>query len=190
MRALRPLVFRLLNSVTFRSPFGEQFYVAEVEVYLNTDPYTHGHSNQIIKESNYFYFHRASKNPKAKYRGGTFKGVDLTIGNYGGGILIRSIETEEGFIEGPCKVVEHLLKIFRVQTIDEFINLYGTDANKFMFKDPDRECEIILKGPRFGLRNKENSISKSLTFNEPLRFVRDSFFKKIRKNKKSITGFL
>ena len=62
-----------------------------------------------------WYMHRmTAKNPMS-FKGGSYKGMDLTFGdnkNSYGGILIRSIldlKTNE-YIEGPCNTLDAFLK--------------------------------------------------------------------------------
>jgi hypothetical protein len=89
---------------------GAPHELVEIEFYLHgeghRDPFTH---NQAIQRSSgRWYFHRAGES----YRGGTYKGVDLTFGPPAvfGGILIRSLLTPEGeLICGSSLCVDHLL---------------------------------------------------------------------------------
>jgi hypothetical protein len=54
--------------------------LCEIEIYLHgeehEDLYAHRHPDQL-KQGN-FHFHRSSNKTGAKYKGGTYKGVDLT----------------------------------------------------------------------------------------------------------------
>ena len=113
------------SAVTVKS-----YRIVELEYYYSSpehpDPYVHLDSHQSHWMC--WYFHR--QNGKS-YKGGTYKGLDITIGDIGspiestksshsrskdvgggaGGLLIRSIvniETGE-VIQGPCKVVNELL---------------------------------------------------------------------------------
>jgi len=54
-----------------------------------------------------WYFHRDG----GTYRGGTYKGLDITFGPEGeyGGILIRSLGSEDGFVNGSSLCVDRLL---------------------------------------------------------------------------------
>ena len=66
------------------------------------------HRDTLQTEPGKWYFHRHG----GTYKGGTFKGLDLTFGNCNahGGILIRSIETSNGdIICGPSLCVDYLL---------------------------------------------------------------------------------
>jgi len=80
---------------------GRVYEIYEIEFYFHSedhpDPFVHCHADQLTDDC--WYFHKQSHN----YRGGTFKGLDLTFGgeaNYGG-ILIRFIQPYgEEVIEG------------------------------------------------------------------------------------------
>jgi hypothetical protein len=82
----------------------------EVEFYYcgaeHLDPFTHRDPLQL--ECGRWYFHRS----RGTYRGGSFKGLDLSFGDgkaYGG-VLIRGLETADGtIIDGPSVLVDHLL---------------------------------------------------------------------------------
>ncbi len=100
---------RLLGSFRLRVADSVSRLV-EVEFYFDgeahRDPFTHGHAEQ--RTSGYWYFHRVG----ASYRGGSFKGLDLTFGDgvSHGGILVRSLETPRGeLVVGPSLSVDYLL---------------------------------------------------------------------------------
>jgi hypothetical protein len=89
---------------------GEPHELCEIEFYLHgeehPDPFTHG--QPIQRSSARWYFHRSGES----YRGGTYKGLDITFGppDAYGGILIRSLLTPSGeLINGSSLCVEHLL---------------------------------------------------------------------------------
>lgn len=93
---------------------GKKCRIVEVEFYQTPDPFIHGDLDQL--EIGRFYFHRqpTKDGSQGSYKGGTYKGLDITIGqkdrNICGGALIRSILTPVGVIEGPCNVVNFILK--------------------------------------------------------------------------------
>ncbi|OUM70593.1 hypothetical protein PIROE2DRAFT_1114 [Piromyces sp. E2] len=106
------------------------FRIAEIEFYYNDierhhDPFTH--NDPIQYNQNYWYFHRKG----GVYRGGTWKGVDITFGQlspikYSGGILVRSIQeinnNKSGeYIHGPSKVVDKILEIFKRNSVKELV---------------------------------------------------------------------
>ena len=89
---------------------GEAHELCEIEFYLHgeghRDPFTHNDEHQ--RSSGRWYFHRVGES----YRGGTYKGLDLTFGppDAFGGILIRSLRTATGeLINGSSLCVDHLL---------------------------------------------------------------------------------
>jgi hypothetical protein len=103
------LASRLLNSTDFLVN-GIVYRLAELEVYYHNpdhpDPYVH--CDPLQREYGRWYFHRTG----TSYRGGSFKGLDLTFGadNFHCGILIRSVVTPDGnLICGPSLTVDHLL---------------------------------------------------------------------------------
>lgn len=163
----------------------------ELEVYLNSeehpDPTVHCHPVQ--KRYGTWYFHRASSKPGAKYRGGTFKGLDIVFGDESCyfGVLIRSIYSKHtGMITGPCLVVNHILDRYNVGSIEDL--LYGNPDVTMSFTDNFRklhvipnkaELEQIYRGPRIGL--KEGPYAEL-----PYRFVRR--MKLVKKNKRGLTA--
>jgi len=158
-----------------------EFTVEEVEIYVREDPYTHGHPMQLDVPPDQWYFHRASRSVDAKYKGGTFKGVDITIPN--GGCLIRSINIDPNvgkngneypdglFIEGPCNVVTWILRESECVDIEEFVTRNGLsvrNGNLLNYTNrldheslepndlgdsniPDGTRDTIICGPRVGL---------------------------------------
>jgi hypothetical protein len=89
---------------------GEPHELSEIEFYLHgeghPDPFTHGQALQ--RSSGRWYFHKSGES----YRGGTYKGLDITFGppDVFGGILLRSLLTPDGqLINGSSLCVEHLL---------------------------------------------------------------------------------
>jgi hypothetical protein len=84
--------------------------LVEIEFYFdsNAHPDPFAHRDPIQASCGRWYFHRIG----GSYRGGSFKGLDLTFGHGGahGGILIRSLETPEGrLVVGPSLCVDYLL---------------------------------------------------------------------------------
>ncbi|KAH9833874.1 uncharacterized protein C8Q71DRAFT_860141 [Rhodofomes roseus] len=121
----------------------------EVEFYLyrpgcHEDPFTHRSHEQ--QQAGQWYFHRAprrsgSEQPlKAQgsgYRGGTRKGLDLTIGfssettstensqttHTRGGILLRTLRrvSDKKIISGPSLLVDEILRASRAKSIAELV---------------------------------------------------------------------
>src|SRR5689334_18097007 len=113
----------LLNRATLHVA-GRPHRFTELEMYwsghAHVDPFTHG--QPIQRQIGAWYFHRSGE----RYRGGTYKGLDITFGSSEafGGILIRGVEPVEpiepararaaapalpelpALIDGPCLVVD------------------------------------------------------------------------------------
>ena len=93
---------------------GEAHTLCEIEFYLHTeahpDPFTH--CSEAQRGSGRWYFHRAGPKLSDGYRGGSFKGLDLSFGPGGyGGILVRSLrrDADGAFINGSSLRVDHML---------------------------------------------------------------------------------
>jgi hypothetical protein len=110
--AFRALAELLLNRVTVHVGGAPHRYT-EVEFYADGpehgDPFTHGDPMQ--RELGRWYFHRTG----GTYRGGTYKGHDLTIGraDTAGGVLIRGLQRldDSRRVDGPSTCVDHLLAL-------------------------------------------------------------------------------
>ncbi len=103
------LAGRLLNGADLLVA-GEPYRVAEVEVYYHGpghfDPFCHRDPVQV--HAGRWYFHRSA----GEYRGGSFKGLDLTFGDGTArvGVLLRTLIAPDGTaIVGPSLTVDHLL---------------------------------------------------------------------------------
>lgn len=113
------LAERLLNRCDFRVN-RERYRIAEVEMYyhggVHPDPFSHRH--RLQSECGRWCFHRTGES----YRGGSFKGLDLTGGDGSAhfGILIRTVVTPAGVvIDGPSRTVDHLLKTCGAKSVAE-----------------------------------------------------------------------
>jgi hypothetical protein len=98
----------------------EKHRFTEIEFYYHggkhLDVFTH--RDPIQTETGRWYFHRT----RGVYRGGSFKGVDITFGGPKafGGILIRGIATAaDQLIDGPSLTVDHLLARTEAPTVAE-----------------------------------------------------------------------
>lgn len=168
----------------------QQFYqIVELEFYLYSDQhpdlYCHSHPDQLT--TNKWYFHRAGKSSNSKYKGGTYKGLDITFGNSNqyGGILIRSIQSVDNqeVIEGPCKVVNRILELCQTNSIQELVKTISLDINQIdnlfltcrlnhsiLVENRIQELTILIlpvvdplkisKGPRVGLSLKGDFSNK------------------------------
>jgi len=167
----------------------KKFRIAEIEIYYRSknhdDTYVHCDEDQL--KYGYFYFH---KYKNGTYKNGTWKGMDITFGNGKDiyfGILIRSIYDikNDTIVEGPCKVVNKILELYNVDTINNFtnnnmINIFKNDKNFILVKQKNNNK--IYMGTRIGLSDK------NLYFkNKIYRFV--IFNNKIKKNRKKLIEY-
>jgi hypothetical protein len=149
----------------------------EVEVYyhaaMHTDPFTH--RDPIQKTTGMWYFHRTN----GVYRGGSFKGFDLTFGGPAafGGVLIRGIEAEaDRLIDGPSLCVDHLLArtdLPAVKDLDNAINgraVWEADNPVHLQWLPELAEREILKTARVGL-----SLKRLRKSDLPPRFILRSY---------------
>ena len=103
------LASALLNTVDFVVN-GESHRFAELEAYYHGPghPDIFAHRDPLQLERGRWYFHRTG----GEYRGGSFKGLDLTFGDGSThfGILIRSIIDPDGkLVGGPSLTVDRIL---------------------------------------------------------------------------------
>ncbi|MES1912166.1 MAG: hypothetical protein MHM6MM_004484 [Cercozoa sp. M6MM] len=178
------------------------YALGEVEFYLQhadhfMDPFAHASSLQRTTSGNW-YFHRAgtAKNGKeGAYKGGSYKGLDLTFGDPGrglvGGMLIRTIvDTESNtVIEGPCRTVDTLLKASGASSIVDFVGMdsFRLDALSSLSESeyeapllslcrPEEQKhttndKTLLASPRVGLTLKKDTPQRRLFQMRPLRFL-------------------
>ncbi len=183
---------QLLNRISF-SIAKENHRLSEIEFYyqneLHSDPFTHCDQLQLTKEK--WYFHRFGNT----YRGGSFKGLDITFGdtNSFGGILIRSIEKENGeIIDGPCLCVNYILDktgfagVAELDRILEKRDIWDSSSPIFMELNslsylPFFTCARV--GLSLKKAKKENYISENMTryITRPYRYLNRP--RKIRKGK-------
>jgi hypothetical protein len=151
---------RLLNSTDFLVS-GKPYRFAELEAYYHgpahPDPF--GHRDPLQREPGRWYFHRTG----GRYRGGTFKGLDLTLGDGSAylGVLIRSIVAPDGtFITGPCRTVDHLLAdtgTKSVAALDGQINarpVWDTSSPLAVRDSPIAREAVVYTSARVGLSLK------------------------------------
>ena len=154
---------RLLNVSRLR--VGPQSYrLVEIEFYYWSDehPDPFAHRDPIQFDIGHWYFHRTH----GVYRGGSFKGLDLTFGHddASGGILIRGLETPDGkLIDGPSLCVDHLLDATGAATVaelDRAINkrVAWEEGNPLILEETDtREKRPLILSPRVGLLLKKTN---------------------------------
>ena len=143
------------------------YRLCELEVYINNtahpDIFTHDSEEQSIPDI--WYFHKRG----GTYKSGTYKGLDIThpIGDGFGGILVRSIMNikTEALIEGPCNVVNELLRACKQKNISDLVDVISSTLNceSCPVYDPNSPlhlafCELnsrqIYTAPRVGLTLK------------------------------------
>jgi hypothetical protein len=97
---------------------GQRCRLCEIEFYLyscdHADPFCHRHPLQ--QQHGRWYFHRVG----SAYRGGSFKGLDVTFANGGGfgGILIRGVQLPDGtIVSGPARLVDVVLRLTGCTTV-------------------------------------------------------------------------
>lgn len=176
----------LLNSYVLHVG-NNKYRLCEIEFYYKDDkyqdPFLHGYSDQA--KFCCWYFHRQNG---MNYKGGTFKGLDLTLcgtdkKNSCGGILIRSIYDldKKILIEGPCKIVDTFLKVAKQKSVSDLVDKLRV-ANKqkfgpayaymcgnekdgsYMYLEYDSKNilnkEKVFTGPRVGLTLKVSNKKK------------------------------
>jgi len=160
-----------------------EFEVLEAEFYLliggcYEDPFTHWSEEQKI--SGQWYFHRAprksadsyrSSTSLTGYRGGTRKGLDLTIGRIPppvlskhfvplptsnpslpplrGGILLRSLRQlgpNGKVISGPSLLVDHIINVSGASSISDLVeNKWAGDTCAFISEKDERSTRLFLR---------------------------------------------
>jgi len=136
---------------------GAPHRLTEIEFYYHDpkhpDPFTH--RNPVQYGTGRWYFHRIGES----YRGGSFKGIDLTFGSDGasGGVLIRGLEKQDGtLVDGPSLCVDHLVAacgFTSVAALDADIagRLAWDPANPLHLHPSDLEPRPLLHTARIGL---------------------------------------
>lgn len=138
--------------------------LVEIELYYwskaHPDPFAH--RNPIQFHIGHWYFHRTH----GVYRGGSFKGLDLTFGNgeTSGGVLIRGLEKPDGTrIDGPSLCVDYLLRTTGTATIAKLDGasnecLFWDKRNPLCLKSYDAKDMLPwIYSPRVGLSLKRTT---------------------------------
>lgn len=160
---------QLLNHTHFMIN-GRPHRLQEIEYYYHggahLDPFAHG--SDIQKTNNRWYFHRDNEG----YRGGSFKGLDISFGPDGhfGGILIRTIQDLESGdqINGCSLCVDHILAhtgIDRVADLDADINersVWDTSSPLHLVQTDALSTLPILTTARVGLTLKRMNQHKTM----------------------------
>ncbi len=136
---------------------GARYRLAELEMYYSgeahPDPFAHRDPVQL--EDGRWYFHRT----RGEYRGGSFKGLDLALGNGTDffGVLIRTVVA----LDGPCVTVDHVLartKATSVAVLDGIINgrkLWDTSAPLHVVDAEKPRTAPLYPNSRVGLSLKK-----------------------------------
>ena len=139
-------------------------HVLEVEFYFHgpnhPDPFAHQHAIQSLFGR--WYFHRVGTG----YRGGSFKGVDVTFGDDGcfGGMLLRTLESPDEVICGPSLCVDYMLArtgFAKPEQLDAEIQ--SRDAwdvsSPLHFEHKEQNDKTMFRCARVGLSTKGLSTS-------------------------------
>jgi hypothetical protein len=152
---------RLLNEADFVVA-GQRYRFAELEMYYSgwghSDLFAHRDPVQL--EDGRWYFHRT----RGEYRGGSFKGLDLALGDGASyfGILIRTVVAADGTVlDGPCVTVDHLLaktKATSVAALDGIINarsIWDTTSPLHIGEAEKPRAAQVFASSRVGLSLKK-----------------------------------
>jgi hypothetical protein len=158
---------------------GTSHRITECEFYFwgkeHDDPFTHGDPVQVHRGR--WYFHKTA----GEYRGGSFKGVDITFGDGSarGGILLRGLELAGGsLIDGPSLLVDYLLRACGQPSVPEFDRLIGErtvwdpTSPMYLERAPDAGKEVFACA-RVGLslRRAWTGSTKPRYLTRPYRFL-------------------
>lgn len=164
--------------------------IVEIEFYYHStdhpDPFAHCDPVQI--HPGRWYFHRSH----GIYRGGSFKGLDITCGARGafGGILIRGLEGPDGpLIDGPSLSVDHLLQRTKMPNpagLDAAIagrSVWDRDSPLFLMALDSSEPVVVYQSARVGLSLKRHGPGTlgPVYLHRPYRFLTEP--KRIRKGR-------
>ena len=136
---------------------GRPHRITECEFYYrgpaHDDPFTHGDPVQV--HAGRWYFHKTA----GIYRGGSFKGVDVTFGDgtARGGILIRGLERPDGtMVDGPSLLVDYVLAQCGFATVADLDRRNGDRlawdrTSPMHFEEIDYPDKGVLACARVGL---------------------------------------
>lgn len=182
--AFRAMAALLLNGATLRIA-GAPHRLTEVEFYVDghahADPFAHGDAMQ--RRGGHWYFHRTG----GEYRGGTYKGLDVAIGNEAlvGGVLVRGVEQlapEKKLFDGPCLAVDHALALTKSGSIGELVGRFDLKIDAAGQGKPESPLFIehageargaaIFETARVGLTLKKSaSVERQRYLAQPYRFL-------------------
>lgn len=137
---------------------GETRRFTEIEFYYFGDGHEDifAHKDEVQQEMGRWYFHKS----RGTYRGGSFKGLDISFGSEGAfaGVLLRGLEKPDGdLVDGPSLLVDHLLDKAGYDTVAELDKAIDgrvawEDDNplRLEWTDPE-ESRPMVQCPRVGL---------------------------------------
>jgi len=111
-------------------------------------------------EDGRWYFHRT----RGEYRGGSFKGLDLALGDGASffGILIRTVVTADGTIlDGPCVTVDHLLaqtktaSVAALDGVNQHAGIWDTTSPLHLVEAEKPRTATVYQSSRVGLSLKK-----------------------------------
>jgi hypothetical protein len=141
---------------------GKTHRLVEVEVYYHGPghPDIFAHRDPIQLHPGRWYFHRSH----GQYRGGSFKGLDLSFGGMVngkpayGGVLLRGLLDDAGIlIDGPSRLVDYVLSKTGHDSVAELdaaiaVRPAWDPTNPLRLHDlPKLEDRVILRTARVGL---------------------------------------
>lgn len=182
---------------------GHVLRLLEIEFYWRQDPeaaksaaegghvdlFAHASPVQLNNYGNW-YWHRQGTKPDSSYKGGNYKGLDMTIGAVGGGghggILIRAVQrVSDGVIfEGSCLVAEEVLRMHGGKSIVDVVASWKGNTSAFtnptLFFAPAahrlpavaKGTPVIVRSPRVGLTLKQSGESRQHFIMLPYRYCR------------------
>lgn len=115
--------------------------IVEIEFYMENDPYLH--DDLQLQQEFRFYFRRRyakpSDDPSRVDSDGTVlvtgkkRGLYLAMGKEGAqrAILIRSIMTPQGVIEGNAAVLDYIVGVYGLSTVDQLRSLLIENLNRY-----------------------------------------------------------
>jgi len=155
--------------------------ICEVEFYYCGGAHqdTFAHCDEMQKLNCHWYFHKNGK----KFRSGNYKGLDITFGSDKkgfGGILLRAISNVDGgdYISGPCLLVNKVLELCNVSSIDDLVvangfSLNGDHVGSLLYLEESNDLPeaTIYGSPRFGLTLKEYNEARAKFIMQDYRYV-------------------
>lgn len=190
-KAVHRLLSETLIKVTNKDGVVYFLRFAELELYHPRDPYTHGGPDQSGPPGTW-YFHRAGKDHKGKFKGGTFKGLDVVCGREGeaGGILIRSVYGVTS-PDSHGQVVPDFVSTGPSKTVDLLMDLSGADQSELSANAGHLELipapypsgwKGIRVGPRIGLSQAPKPRS-GFYRGQPFRYIPEHMMGFVKKEK-------